>query len=72
MWNKSFWAFFGTAEALVIFMSAYQSFEYILSGAAMVPLALWKLAEDVERSSGKKAPLVRKSILRKLKKRPQL
>jgi hypothetical protein len=72
MWNKAFWAFFGTSEALIVFLSAYQSFEYFLSGAAMVPLALWKLAEDVERHSEKKAPVVRKAILKKLKKLPQL
>jgi hypothetical protein len=71
MWNKVFWAFFSVSEALAILLSIYQSFQYFIAGAAMLPLALWKLAEDVEINSGK-TKLVRRSILRKLKKRPQL
>jgi hypothetical protein len=72
LWNKAFWAFFSATEAVSIMMAASMSFHYIITGAAMVPLALWKLAEDVEVHKGRKAPLVKRSILRKLKKRKQL
>jgi hypothetical protein len=72
LWNKAFWAFFSVTEAVSIMMAAYMSFQYIITGAAIVPLAIWKLAEDVEAHKNKKTPLVKRSILRKLKKRKQL
>lgn len=70
-WNKVFWGFFVASEALFIsLLAAGQPYHYFIAGALMMPMAFWKLAEDAGRK--KKKTLVRRSILKKLKKRGKL
>lgn len=67
-WNKAFWGFFVAGEGLFMSLLALgQPYHYFVAGVVMMPMALWKLAEDAERRKEKRT-LVRRSILKKLKK----
>jgi hypothetical protein len=71
-WNKAFWGFFVAVEGLFMSLLALgQPYHYFVAGAVMMPMAFWKLAEDAQRKKEKKT-LVKRSILKKLKKRGKL
>jgi hypothetical protein len=71
-WNKVFWGFFAATEAAFMsLLAAGQPYHYFVAGVLMMPMAFWKLAEDAQRNK-EKGTLVKRSILKKLKKRGKI